>query len=100
MIWLIGLSGLAIGGVIGWLLAAVRVRPDQAVHEADLRAAAATAEAGTLRVELGTRKQEAEEVRTHLRDAEAAAAAAGARELEMRQRCEEQRELLQQAELK
>jgi DNA recombination protein RmuC len=94
--------GVAIGSIIGWLLALARSRAtlDGAIHEADTRATAATAEAIAVRQELESRKRETDGLRADLREAQTARAALDARADEMRQRFDEQQRILVEAERK
>jgi DNA recombination protein RmuC len=94
------LGGLAIGGLVGWLIATARIRAslELSLREAAAHAAGAIAEAGALRAELETRKHDADLLAASLRIAESAKAASDARASEMQKRFEEQRRLVEDAE--
>jgi DNA recombination protein RmuC len=96
------LVGIAIGVVVGWLLAFARSRRtlEAALREAETSATAAISETIAVRKELESRKQETEGLRADLRDAENTGAALDARADEMRLRFEEQQRLLADAERK
>jgi DNA recombination protein RmuC len=96
------LVGVAIGVVVGWLLASIRSRRalEADLREAETSATAAISETIAVRKELESRKQETEALRDDLRDAENAGAALEARADEMRLRFEEQQRLLADAERK
>jgi len=96
------LLGVAIGSVIGCLLASARSRKslEGAMREAEMQATAAIAEIIAVRKEFESRKQETEGLRADLREAENARAALDARADEMRLRFEEQQRLLAEAERK
>jgi DNA recombination protein RmuC len=94
--------GVAIGLVIGWLLAVARSRRtlENALREAETSATAAISETIAVRKELESRKLETEGLRAELRDVENARAALDARADEMRQRFDEQQRMLGEAERK
>jgi DNA recombination protein RmuC len=94
--------GVAIGLVIGWLLAVARSRRrlEDALREAETSATAAISETIAVRKELESRKVETEGLRAELRDVENARAALDARADEMRLRFEEQQRILAEAERK
>ena len=94
--------GVAIGLVIGWLLAVARSRRtlENALREAETSATAAISETIAVRKELESRKVETEGLRAELRDVENARAALDARADEMRQRFDEQQRILGEAERK
>jgi DNA recombination protein RmuC len=94
--------GVAIGLVIGWLLAGARSRRtlENALREAETSATAAISETIAVRKELESRKVETEGLRVELRDVENARAALDARADEMRQRFDEQQRMLGEAERK
>jgi len=94
--------GVAIGLVIGWLLAVARSRRtlENALREAETSATAAISETIAVRKELESRKVETEGLRAELRDVENARAALDARADEMRQRFDEQQRMLGEAERK
>ncbi len=94
--------GVAIGLVIGWLLAVARPRRtlENALREAETSATAAISETIAVRKELESRKLETEGLRAELRDVENARAALDARADEMRQRFDEQQRMLGEAERK
>jgi DNA recombination protein RmuC len=94
--------GVAIGVVVGWLLALARSRTalEAAIREAETSATAALSETIAVRKELESRKLETEGLRANLRGVENANAALDARADEMRQRFEEQQRLLADAERK
>jgi DNA recombination protein RmuC len=94
--------GVAIGIVVGWLLALARSRTalEAAIRDAETNATAALSETIAVRKELESRKLETEALRANLRDVENANAALDARADEMRQRFEEQQRLLADAERK
>jgi DNA recombination protein RmuC len=96
------LVGVAIGAVVGWLLASVRLHRtlEAALREAETSATAAISETIAVRKELESRKQETEGLRGDLRDVENARAALEGRADEMRLRFEEQQRLLADAERK
>jgi DNA recombination protein RmuC len=94
--------GVAIGLVIGWLLAVARSRRtlENALREAETSATAAISETIAVRKELESRKLETEGLRAELRDVENARAALDARADEMRQHFDEQQRMLGEAERK
>src|SRR5580700_4663022 len=96
------LVGVAIGVVVGWLLASIRSRRalEADLREAETSATAAISETIAVRKEHESRKQETEALRDDLREAENAGAALEARADEMRLRFEEQQRLLADAERK
>lgn len=86
---IVGLAGLLVGLVMGWLAGSTRTAG---------MAAAASAEAATIRKELESAKQETASLHYRLSEAEAANARSEARCDEMRRGIGEQREALKQAE--
>jgi DNA recombination protein RmuC len=96
------LGGLAIGGLVGWLIATARTPAgfEAALREAAAGSAAAVAEAGALRAELESRKHDANALAERLYNSESAKAASDARAGEMQRQSEEQRRLIEDAERK
>jgi DNA recombination protein RmuC len=96
------LVGVAIGVVVGWLLASMRSHGilEAGLREAETSATAAISETIAVRKELESRKQETEGLRADLREAENDGAALEARADEMRLRFAEQQRLLADAERK
>jgi DNA recombination protein RmuC len=96
------LVGVAIGVVVGWLLASMRSHGilEAGLREAETSATAAISETIAVRKELESRKQETEGLRADLREAENAGAALDERADQMRLRFEEQQRLLADAERK
>jgi DNA recombination protein RmuC len=93
------IAGLAIGGVVAWLLASGRgsAASAAAIREAEARAAAADARTGELRAQVATLERERESLRTSATDSERRHAAADARATEMARHVEEERRSLTEA---
>jgi DNA recombination protein RmuC len=90
-----GLAGL-VGGLLGWMLAAARVRAasQDTIRQLEGRAAAAEAGAKELRVQIGSLRYEADALAHALRDAESGRAAGEARIAEMQHGLAQQRAIL------
>jgi DNA recombination protein RmuC len=103
MQWLVALGvGVLVGGAIGWLLAAVRIRGafDFALRQAESKQAVAESAAETLRVEVERLRGENAALQKSLREVEVARTEVGTRAQEVQRRLEEERALLADAERK
>ena len=90
------IAGLLFGCVGSWLL--TRAGSDRALYDVKAREAAAAGENNALHSQLEQRKQEVDELRCALREAEMARAATAARGEEIHRNIDEQRLLLQKAQ--
>jgi DNA recombination protein RmuC len=93
------IAGLAIGGVVAWLLASGRgsAMSAAAMREAEARAAAADARTGELRAQVSTFERERDSLRASATESERRSAAADARATEMARHVEEERRSLTEA---
>ncbi|HLW71197.1 MAG TPA: DNA recombination protein RmuC [Candidatus Binataceae bacterium] len=100
LLWM--LFGVALGSVVGWIVAANRIRAkfETSLRGAEALAAASSAEASALGAELERGRAEIEGLRHRLDVAATANAGLDARAEEMRRRFDEQRQLLDAAERK
>jgi DNA recombination protein RmuC len=93
------ITGLAIGGVVGWLLASGRgsAASAAAIRDAEARAAAADARTGELRAQIATLERERDGLRASVTDSERRSAAADARAAETARHVDEERRILTEA---
>jgi DNA recombination protein RmuC len=101
--WLVALAvGVALGAVVGWLFAAVRIRGayDLALRQAETGQASAESSADSLRAEVERLRHEDAELRSELRQAEVARKEVETRAEEIGKRLDEERAMLSEAERK
>jgi DNA recombination protein RmuC len=91
-------AAAGLGGLLGWILAAARVRAasEDIIRRLEARAAAAEGGAQELRAQIGPLREEADAAALALRQAEGERAAADARIQEMRRGFEQQRAMFDQ----
>jgi DNA recombination protein RmuC len=101
--WLVALAlGIALGGLLGWLFAAVRIRGafDLALRQAESKQASAESTADSARADAQRLRGENTELREKLREVEIAHTEVETRAQEITKRLEEERALLSEAERK